>query len=144
MELTLNSLPQGVVPMDVNVVQRSNSHPTQNHSHNRDRVYRKPVGQPARRNTGPEGGAEVEIQSNGQKLEGDGTYPHSGVNFTTDRSNEPAGRIPAENPTVAPKIPDGGLNAWLQVVGSFFWWFNSWYGNQSVHIFLKGISEDFQ
>jgi hypothetical protein len=25
------------------------------------------------------------------------------------------------------KVPDGGLQAWLQVVGCFFCWFNTWY-----------------
>lgn len=24
-------------------------------------------------------------------------------------------------------FPDGGLTAWLQVLGCFFLWFNSWY-----------------
>jgi hypothetical protein len=27
----------------------------------------------------------------------------------------------------APDFPDGGLTAWLQVLGCFFLWFNSWY-----------------
>lgn len=29
-----------------------------------------------------------------------------------------------QQPALPP--PDGGLWAWLQVVGSFIWWFNSW------------------
>lgn len=32
----------------------------------------------------------------------------------------------AAAPSVSPP-PNGGLNAWLQVVGSFFFYFNSWY-----------------
>jgi hypothetical protein len=27
-------------------------------------------------------------------------------------------------------IPDGGLVAWLQVLGSFFLWWNTWYSAQ--------------
>lgn len=34
---------------------------------------------------------------------------------------EPALPTPANDP------PDGGLKAWLQVVGSFFLFFNTWY-----------------
>jgi len=34
----------------------------------------------------------------------------------------------ADSPTTASEaIPDGGLVAWLQVLGCFFLWFNSWY-----------------
>lgn len=40
--------------------------------------------------------------------------------------------IAEELPQVAPNpladIPNGGVVAWLQVVGSFFLFFNSWYG----------------
>lgn len=35
-------------------------------------------------------------------------------------------RLQEEQPDLADAIPDGGLTAWLQVVGSFFLFFNSW------------------
>jgi len=48
----------------------------------------------------------------------------------------------AVSPPTAPfantEIPNGGLTAWLQVLGSFFLFFNSWYLPVSVtcHHFL--------
>jgi len=48
--------------------------------------------------------------------------------------------------TQAPDIPEGGLTAWLQVLGCFFCWFNSWcdihcHFTFAMHIDMKtGVS----
>ena len=51
---------------------------------------------------------------------------------------EPA---PAPAPTVAATPPDGGLQAWLQVLGAFFLFFSSWYAPlQHCHSFTSPVS----
>lgn len=41
-----------------------------------------------------------------------------------DGARTPPGKPPAAKPAAAP--PNGGLTAWMQVLGSFFIYFNTW------------------
>lgn len=47
-------------------------------------------------------------------------------------------RVVSKQPSVnnVSSIPNGGLRAWLQVVGAFFLFFNSWYVGSLIHSLL--------
>lgn len=52
--------------------------------------------------------------------------PAESPSSSLNSANEPG----EKRATAAPEVgspPNGGLKAWLQVVGSFFFFFNSWY-----------------
>jgi hypothetical protein len=56
--------------------------------------------------------------------------------WTSQEKDEEEAR--EELPSVVPKdqnheIPNGGFKAWLQVLGSFFLFFNSWFVSRAYH-----------
>jgi hypothetical protein len=55
---------------------------------------------------------------------GDGVAPSTG--------SENIVAAPLPEPVVSSVPPDGGINAWLQVAGSFFLFFNTWYADLYV------------
>lgn len=41
---------------------------------------------------------------------------------------------PKSQPNYSDEIPNGGLNAWLQVLGSFMTFLNTWYASLSFFV----------
>ena len=50
------------------------------------------------------------------------------TNATQDRDGESLSRVPSSKPSVnnVKSVPNGGLKAWMQVLVSFFVFFNTW------------------
>ncbi len=53
--------------------------------------------------------------------------PEASLEGEKEASVGNSNRTVAATSTVTTEIPDGGLVAWLQVVGAFFLFLNSWY-----------------
>lgn len=67
---------------------------------------------------------ETTVPEGGQRRddERDAESPCSTLNLANGTGEKPATAAPDASPP-----PNGGLEAWSQVVGSFFLFFNSWY-----------------
>lgn len=63
--------------------------------------------------------------SHKDSLEKPSTPPSAVLTVDPDAS-ETEKQPPAKPVDAPPPPPDGGLSAWLQVVGAFFLFFNSW------------------
>lgn len=50
----------------------------------------------------------------------------SAVQMSEPDASETEKERPSKPVDITPQPPDGGLTAWLQVVGAFFLFFNSW------------------
>lgn len=62
------------------------------------------------------------------QLNSNGTSEESRLaQLQTPQGLESASPVEAARKSKHLDFPDGGLRAWLQVVGCFFFWFNSWY-----------------
>jgi hypothetical protein len=68
--------------------------------------------------------------------EGDGTSADAEEAAGTGKEGEKLALQRSKSVTNAASIPDGGLVAWLQVLGAFFLLFNSWY---VVHLPLVAV-----
>jgi hypothetical protein len=74
--------------------------------------------------------ATVSIHSSQQQQDQPDAMQEKGQQVTEESGRtgaplEPSKSRPSINNAAA--IPDGGLTAWLQVIGAFFLFFNSWY-----------------
>ena len=56
----------------------------------------------------------------------DESEPAQEKECTTETSDDGIDQSTKQDTSPADTIPDGGLTAWLQVLGSFFLFFNSW------------------
>lgn len=52
--------------------------------------------------------------------------------LNADIEKDAAATRPAPPATGLPPPPNGGFQAWLQVLGAFFFVFNTWYGTAST------------
>lgn len=55
---------------------------------------------------------------------------NSQLTVDTEKAIKPSTE-PLQQETIIPKAPDGGLQAWLQVLGGFIIYFNTWYSRSS-------------
>jgi len=75
-----------------------------------------------------QGGGAVDGQEEKEMnaLDGDGHASSQKTPPATD-GDTPAAHKPAGPPGPPFSVPDGGLRAWLQVLGGFMLFFNTWY-----------------
>jgi hypothetical protein len=69
-------------------------------------------------------GGDVEKQRSRRSIQSANAVPVNGLEKQTTRRSVRSGKAVSVNNVSA--IPNGGMTAWLQVLGAFFLFFNSW------------------
>ena len=60
--------------------------------------------------------------------------PHHGDGADAEKAPAPARAAEAKDVQNVSAVPNGGFKAWLQVAGSFFLAFNTWYASGPVFV----------